>query len=400
MFGNRALVVLWGGELASRLGESIFQIALLWYLLERTESSALTGLVAMLGTLPALVVGVWSGVLVDRRDLRAVLLGADAARAVLALAIPGLALAGALPLAALAALAFLLTSASAFFNPARDALIPRLARPSELLPANALVQSAWQFSLLVGPFLAALLLPWMATVRLFLAVAAAFAVSLALLLALPPAPPLAGAAGPGAGSPWRAAGTGLRYLAGERRVFWLWALTLANNFLLMGPVMVGMPTYVRRHLGGTGSDFALIEGTYAGGMILATWLLARYGTRRDPLRVLFWALVYDGLTYVPLLWVQSLEGALLTVLVHSLGIPAITISRLTALQRMVAPEMRGRVFAYFHLAVAGMTALSIGATGLVLERLPAHHLFPIIGVACAGTGIVGLLLPVFRERQG
>ena len=38
---NPALLTLWGGEFASRIGITVFQIALLWYLLERTGDDSL-----------------------------------------------------------------------------------------------------------------------------------------------------------------------------------------------------------------------------------------------------------------------------------------------------------------------------------------------------------------------
>jgi hypothetical protein len=293
-----------------------------------------------------------------------------------------------------------------------------LARREELVGANSLVQSAWQFSLVIGPFLAAALLPVLRTEFLFFAVALAFALSLAVLLRLGLRGTLAAAAPAGAGAgigaavaavPTPGPGTsapgsfgaefraGWGYLRGERRVWWLWIITLTNNFFLMGPVFVGIPFYVQRYLGGTGTDFALVEGTYAGGMIVSTWLISRYGTRFNPVYVLFTALIWDGLTYLPLLWVTSVEGTLLTILVHSVGIPAITISRITALHRIVPQHLQGRVFSYIHLAVAGMTALSIGVVGVVLTWLPANWLFAVIGVLCAATGVWGWLLPVFRE---
>ncbi len=406
MMRNRALLTLWGGEFTARIGESMFQIALLWYLLEVTGSSVATGLVSMISYLPAIVVGLWSGVIVDRRPHRQVLLQANLARLLLVLALPLLFAMGRLPVWAVALLAFLISSAAAFFGPARDALIPRLATHGELLAANSLVQSAWQFSLLIGPFLAALALPFMPTVYLFYLIAVAFAMSLAVLLALPGAAQAPGAApraeSPGTGTLvdaafWQAFRGGLGYLWRERRVFWIWVVTVANNFFLMGPVIVGMPFYVKTYLGGSGSDFAIVEGTYAGGMIVSTWLISRFGARWNPTRMLLWGIVYDGLTYMPLLWVTTVPGTVVTILVHSLGIPTITISRITALHRMVEGRMQGRVFAYFHLAVMGMTALSIGTVGLVLAWLPVNHLFWIIGLLAAACGAFGLLLPELRR---
>ena len=401
---NRALWVLWGGELASRVGESFFQIALLWYLVETAGSNLAVGMITMVGYLPAIVVGVWAGVFVDRMDYRLAMLGANAMRAACVLAFPFFYLIGYLPPALIALLAFLVTSFSAFFNPARDALIPLLARGDDLLGANSLVQSAWQFSLLIGPFLAAMLLPWIDTIYLFVPVSFSFAFSLMVLITLPAghrstaeASPARASASPAMETFHREFRQGLDYLTRERRIFWIWVITVVNNFFLMGPVIVGMPIYVKQYLGGSGTDFALIEGIYAGGMIFSTWIISRFGRRWDPVRTLMIGLIYDGLTFIPMLWLTSVSQTAVLILIHSLGIPTITISRLIALQRMVRPEMRGRIFSYFHLAVAGMTAVSIGAVGIVLSWLSIQELFAVIGCLCAATGVFGLLLPQLRN---
>jgi len=421
MWRNRALITLWGGEFASRIGISLFQVILLWYLLEITGSPGTTGLVTMLTYLPAVVVGLWAGVIVDRLDFRRVMQGANLVRIALAVAIPLLFMAGFLPVAMIAVAGFALSSATAFFNPSRDAIIPLLARKRELMAANSLVQSAWQFSLVIGPVLFAATQPFMPTVFQFFGVGLAFAVSSLALLGLglrgrltpkdaeqPAADSLH--AGPDAKNPAAGISTGgrtsflaefrqgLAFLRAERRVWWIWVITMLDNFFLMGPVFVGIPVYVKDYLGGTGSDYGLIESVYAGGMIVSTWLLARYGDRFDPFKVLFLAIIYDGLTYLPLLWVTTVEGTLLTIVIHSLGIPAITISRITALHRIVPRGMQGRVFSYFNLAVDGMTALSIGVVGIVLVWLPSNQLFALIGLLAASTGVLGLLLPVFRRK--
>ncbi|MCA9785501.1 MAG: MFS transporter, partial [Candidatus Cloacimonetes bacterium] len=61
------------------------------------------------------------------------------------------------------------------------ALIPALVPPSGLLPANALIQTCWQFGLLLGPGLAGLLIPLLGAVHLFTVDAVSYLISLMFL---------------------------------------------------------------------------------------------------------------------------------------------------------------------------------------------------------------------------
>ena len=59
MFANRNIFNLWSGQIVSQSGDSIYEIALLWILLELTGSNSTTGLIAMAGYLPALLFGLF-----------------------------------------------------------------------------------------------------------------------------------------------------------------------------------------------------------------------------------------------------------------------------------------------------------------------------------------------------
>ncbi len=167
IFQNRNLSLLWLGQVVSQSGDSIYQIGLLWLVLELSGSEAVTGLVTMASYLPAVLLSLPAGVVADRGDRRRVMLGSDAVRTMVVLMVPLLHLVGGLSPTLLAVDAFVLSIAATFFNPARDALIPTIVPPSGLLNANSLVQSSWQFSLLIGPALAGLLLHLAGNVHLF-----------------------------------------------------------------------------------------------------------------------------------------------------------------------------------------------------------------------------------------
>jgi len=398
-----ALRLLWLGEVISQAGDSLFQLALIWLVLELTGSSSATGLVAMSAYLPTLLVGLLAGALVDRLNRRRVLLTAALARALLAACIPLLASHGMLNPALLGLITFVMATFSAHFNPARDALVPELVPEADLRPANALIQSGWQLALLAGPALAGLLTPITGQLHLFTATAAAFALA-ALCLGGMPDTPSGARASLAPSAMWgelrlaaRAAAEGLALARRDRRLWAILLVTGADNLFIMGPAIVGTPLFVRQVLRGDSSDYAFLLTAYAVGMLTGSLLLARFGRHVRDSRLLLWGIILDGITFLPLLWVGTFAGAWLTLFVHSLMIPLIVVPRPTLIQRMVPAAYHGRVFSLVSVAVTGLSAVSVALTGMVAEWVPVPVIFGVIAVLGAACGLAGWGIREFRE---
>lgn len=401
------LARLWLGEVVSQAGDALFQIALLWLVLDLTGSPALTGLVAMAGYLPVLLLGLLAGALVDRLDRRRVLLACDLARAGLVLLIPLLAGLDLLNTPLLGILTFLMAVFTAHFNPARDAFIPQLVAPEELRGANTLIQSGWQLAMLAGPALAGLLIPLTGELHLFTADGLSFLASFALIWRMSPPPaatPAATAGGLGPAAFRRELGLALRSmreglaLAGrDRRIRALLWVTAVDNLFIMGPAIVGTPLFVRRVLGGDAGDYAFLLTAFAAGMLAGSLLLHLLGRRVRDSRLLLWGIVLDGITFLPLLWVRSFAGAWWTLAVHSLVIPLIIIPRPTLVQRLVPPDFHGRIFSMISVAVTGFSALSVALTGLAAEWVPVPLIFGSIALLATLCGLAGWCVREFRE---
>ena len=109
-------------------------------------------------------------------------------------------------------------------------------------------------------------------------------------------------------------------------------------------------------------------------------LIGRFASKLPLGKLLLIGITLDGLTYVPLLWCRSFPYLLVVSLIHSMAIPLITVPRSAILQRLVPSSRLGRVFALLNVVVVGMTAISSGLTGMLLEHMSAPELFGIIGV--------------------
>ena len=114
----------------SRLGDTLNSVALVILVCRLTGSRLDAGAAVIFEIVPVLAFGLVAGAVVDRLPRVAVLIGAELARAGIAVV-----------LSLVCAAAFGLSGFSVFFNPAVSSVLPSLIGPGEVLGANS---AAWQ----------------------------------------------------------------------------------------------------------------------------------------------------------------------------------------------------------------------------------------------------------------
>ena len=379
--------MLWFGQLISQSGDSIYQIGLLWLVLDISGSESITGLVAMAAYLPAVVLSLTAGVSADRGDRRRIMLGSDVIRCLVVLLIPLLFFLDYLNPWFLAVNAFAIAIAATFFNPARDAIVPQLVPSTGLLRANSLIQTSWQFSLLLGPAIAGFLIHLAGNISLFTVVSGAYAISFLSIYLIRMQSQTAKPVSKGFG--FAELKEGLTFVIRHKVLLPLLLITIADNIFIMGPAIVGTPVLVKNNLGHGAEAYALIQGCYAIGMLIGTAGLLWVGNKFGKGKILLTGMFFDGLTFIPIFWVQSISALAIIIVIHSLAIPLLTISRTSMIQNIVPEHLTGRVFALVNLSVVGMSAISAGITGFVVEAIGVKPLFLVIGIGGTLCGCIG-----------
>jgi len=397
VFQNRDLSFLWLGQMFSQSGDSIYQIGLLWLVLELSGSEAVTGLVAMSSYLPAVLLALFAGVAADRSDRRRIMLTADAVRTLLILLIPAAHLFGFLTPLFLAVNAFAIAVTATFFNPARDSLIPQIVPQNGLLRANSLIQTSWQFSLLLGPALAGLLLHVAGKIHLFSFNSLAYALSFTCILLI--RPPVREMGPPRKDLGFSEIKEGLMYVFRQPVILPLLLITIVDNLFIMGPAIVGTPVFVKQTLGLGAEAYAMIQGCYAVGMLIGTAGLLTVGGRFKKGHLMLTGMILDGITFVPLFFARSLLAMGIIIVIHSIAIPLLIISRTSVIQDIVPTELTGRVFALVNMAVVGMSALSSGMAGFALAALGAPKVFLVIGIGGSLCGVIGWIFAHDLRRK-
>jgi len=180
---NRSLLAILSAELVSLTGSAMTLVALPWFVLLTTGSTAKMGWVLAAELLPVGLLGIPSGGLLARLGAKRTMNIADASRVPLMTAIPVLHWTGHLDFALLLAATFLLGCFTAPYFASSRLILPEVLGDDEQLVAqgSAFLQAGTQITQLAGPILAGVLIGWLSAPAVLLVDAGTFAFSFAVV---------------------------------------------------------------------------------------------------------------------------------------------------------------------------------------------------------------------------
>jgi MFS family permease len=338
------------------------------------------------GLLLSVLIG---GVAADRLPRRALLVGVEAVRIVSVGLVAALALTGALRLWQLAAVAFLIGAAEAFFFPAYSALLPTMLPAEELLAANGVEGMLRPVALqALGPALAGLLVGALVPGAALAVAAAVYGVALLPLLVMRTAPVV-----PGTGSSVLGdLREGFGYFV---RTGWFFVTLVFATLLVLvviGPIEVLVPFAVRDQTGAGPEGYAFVLAGYGLGGVVGSFIASatRLPRRYLTVMILLWGpgsapLVVMGLT--DRLWVMALAAFLVSV-AHSMAMVVWG----TLLQRRVPPHLLGRVSSLDFFVSLALMPVSMALAGPVAEQLGVPLTFVLAGTIPVFLAIAAILL--------
>src|SRR5437879_7046861 len=145
---NRNFRRLWLAQIVSEIGDWFYTHSIYTLLLQLTGRASSVALALVLQVLPRTLVGPTAGVVNDRVRRKHVMIAADLGRCVVVLAM--LLVRSRSMVWLVYPLLLAETIMAAFFEPARSAVIPNIAKRGEALIANTLSSATWSVNLLIG----------------------------------------------------------------------------------------------------------------------------------------------------------------------------------------------------------------------------------------------------------
>jgi DHA3 family macrolide efflux protein-like MFS transporter len=147
---NFNFFLLWQGQFVSAMGDVAYSIALGFWILARTGSTALMGTLMAASSLPRMLVSPFAGVVVDRSDRKWLLVAMDAIRGISVVFIGVASYLGFIQVWMVFVAGVVIGMCSAFFNPAVSSVIPDIVDKRRLVQANSVFSIVQTASGIVG----------------------------------------------------------------------------------------------------------------------------------------------------------------------------------------------------------------------------------------------------------
>src|SRR3954454_7396210 len=145
-------------RIAAAMAQSMLQAIIAWQVYELSNSALDLGLVGLVRFVPALVLSLFSGALVDAYDQRRILLAAQSVPALTSAVMLAAIATGQASLPLIYVLVFFIGVASAFEGPARQTMIPVLVPRNLFSRAMTFNSTLQSLSAVTGPALAGALI--------------------------------------------------------------------------------------------------------------------------------------------------------------------------------------------------------------------------------------------------
>lgn len=375
-------------ETISSIGTQMTFLALPWFVLTSTGSATKMGLVFAVELLPIALLGIPSGLLVQRLGVRRTMLACDLLRAPTLALVPILHLAGLLSFPVLLAIVFVIGACGAPYVSAQRLIIPETFSDDESLvvQGNAMIEGATRLATLIGPAVAGALIGTVGAVNVIWIDASSFMLSFLILATRLPRPRVSLAATAAEGT--RGVFEGARFVLASPLLRRVSSAALLFGFFF--PILVAtLPVVTERRLGGDPATAGLLFAAWGAGALLGTIVVMRLATRVAPMRLGAGAAIALAaplwLLALPLTWWQFAGILLLSGLfTPMLNAPVITLILLRS------PEhLRAKVITFVMTAnlLAGPAGYALA--GPALDQL---GLSPVLLIVAGGTSLAALVL--------
>jgi len=394
---KRTFFTIWAGQAISLITSAILQMAIIFYLTEKTGSALVLSIASLVGFLPYALLGPAIGVLVDRYDRKLVMMGADLIIALAGTVLAFIALFMELPVWIIMVVLFIRSIGSAFHTPALGAVTPVIVPKEKLTRYAGYSQSLQSISYILSPVVAAFLYAvWRLNAIIAIDIAGALVACVTVgFVHIPKAEP--------------EQESGERNFIGEMKEGFmalrenkgLFALLLVGTlymFVYM-PINALYPLMSMDYFLGTPMHASIAEIAFASGMLAGGLFLGLLGGFKKRVVLMTASILLMGLSLAVsgLLSVNGFAIFVLCCLLMGLSVPFYSGVQTALFQEKIKPEYLGRVFSLTGSITSLAMPLGSILSGAFADRIGVERWFLLSGILIICIASLCLLVPSVRK---
>ncbi len=388
---------IWAGQAVSLITSAILQMAIIFYLTEKTGSAMVLSMASLLGFLPYAVFGPAIGVLVDRHDRKKIMIGADLIIAAAGSVLTIVAFYMELPVWMVMIVLFIRSIGTAFHTPALNAVTPLLVPEEQLTKCAGYSQSLQSISYIVSPAVAALLYSvW--ELNAIIAIDVLGAVIASITVAIVRIPKLGDQVQSLEPNFIREMKEGIVVMRQNKGLFALLLLGTLYTFVYM-PINALYPLISMEYFNGTPMHISITEIAFASGMLAGGLILGRLGSyeKRVPLITGSFFMMGASLAIAGLLPPSGFIIFVVCCAIMGLSVPFYSGVQTALFQQKIKPEYLGRVFSFTGSIMSLAMPLGLILSGFFADRIGINHWFLISGILIIGIAIVCPMMTEVRK---
>lgn len=397
MHWKKTFYIIWTGQLISILTSSVVGYAIVFWLSIETGSAEILAIAAMAALLPQSVLGLFTGVFIDRWNRKLVMIISDLFIASATLILVILFYLGEAEVWHIYVLAAARSAGQAFHMPAMQASIPLIAPENQLMRIAGINQMIQSVSMIAGPAIGALLITLldMKYVLMLDIVGAVFAAGTLMLVFIPNPEKKDGVRAPHV---FREMKEGLSEIYRDKGLYWLFIFSVIATFFIM-PVAVLFPLMTLNHFGGGVMQMSIVEILWGAGMLAGGALIGMLKIEFNKALMINYMYLIFGLTFF-LMGVLPSTGFVWFVTLTAIGgiSSAVYNASFTSLiQIKIDPAILGRVFSTYTSLTLFPAMIGLLGTGFIADRIGIINAFMICGLVNLGIGVVSFMIPSIKR---
>lgn len=371
---------IWAGQAVSLITSAILQMAIIFYLTEKTGSAMVLSMASLVGFLPYAVFGPAIGVLVDRHDRKKIMIGADLIIATAGAVLAIVALYTELSVWMVMVVLFIRSIGTAFHSPALNAVTPLLVPEEQLTKCAGYSQSVQSISYIISPAAAALLYSaW--KLNAIIAIDVLGAVIASITVAIVSIPKLGDQVQRLKPNFLREMKEGIVALRQNKGLFALLLLGTLYTLVYM-PINALFPLISMEYFNGTPVHISITEIAFASGMLVGGLLLGRLGKFEKRILLITGSFFIMGasLAVSGLLPPSRFVIFVACCAVMGLSVPFYSGVQTALFQEKIKPEYLGRVFSLTGSIMSFAMPIGLILSGFFADRIGVNHWFLLSGI--------------------